>query len=166
MESETRFILTKSIKYGHTKTGDLRDAQFIELREPTGVLVMDAAPIRQSLVRAFTENEERAERLERERIREIRSEVANNPSVTVPPPEEDEEPDSGIIDPVTILAIIAMSSVDMQTLYGNVREILFKPGVAYVDGEIPFTSALFDLLSLGDAQKLIGTYCGAFFKAS
>jgi hypothetical protein len=163
MDSDTRFVLTTPIAYGNKNTGESSQAQFIEIREPTGILVMDAAPIRQSLVRAFQENEDRAERQDREK----RSEVANNPDAVLEEETIDlDDSGSARIDPVTMLAVLSMSSVDLRKLYEHVREMLLKPGVAFVDGEVPFTSALFDSLSLSDAESLIGTYCGSFFRAS
>lgn len=165
MSADHRFFLTTPITYAHR--GDVREAQFIELREPTGKLALEAAPIRQGLLKAIRENEERAE-IHRKNFdpAEIRIDGLDEDDKPELPAPEVPDPTDPAMDPMTMLFILGTSSIDLRGFYDHVKRFLFQPGVAFVDGEEPLKVAIFESLSLSDSEKLIGAYCARFLAAS
>lgn len=165
MESAPRFVLKKPVTVADPRTGTTRDAQFVELREPTGKMAFAIAPIRQGLTRAIMEHQQRV----RGDADDDEPELPAQPDTEEPAPEEPEVPDPEAepdVDPVTMLYIVSTSSVDLGPFYGHVRAMLLQPRVAMVDGEIPLTGAIFDALSLRDAELLMAAFCSRFIGAS
>jgi len=158
----TRYILKKPISYADTGTGTMRDATFIELREPTGKLVLECAPIRQFLVQALDQAESRQG-----------GEIENDDGIPVievdeqeaPPPESPDPTEPGV-DPTTMLYLLSRADIDLGKLYAHVRAMLCNGQVAFLDGEQPLTLPLYETMGRQDAELLIGAYCGAFFASS
>lgn len=146
MEDHVRFPLTRHFEYAHK--GEVTQAQFVELNEPTTRNLSEVGLLRQGLVQA------------------LRSFQTATQDQVQQAPAEDAPPPSDTIAAEEIIAILAASSVRLEGVYEAARSLLLSDGIAKVDGQEKMNATLFAKMSARDAEMMIGTYLASFILAS
>lgn len=150
MESSARYVLQGALKYA-ASTGDMNEAEFIEMNAPTGRHARPVAFLRQAIVRAINENSQ------------AEAAAAVESPEPAPTPDVGEEPSvSGIVDGLDIINVMARSSVDLGDVYKVARDLFVLKGVLRVDGEVQMTATLLDNMTAQDFEMIVGSYIANF----
>ena len=139
-KKEFDFPLTKKIPYA--KDGEQVKGSFIKLTPPSSKQLTQCAFLKQSFIRAVTEQ------------------ARNNPVA-------EKEADDGVrIKGQDIIYLLYGSeSVDMAKILLSAIE-LFKSGVATVEGEVKLTKPLLEEMSNDDLEGMLGEYLANFILRS
>ena len=65
-----------------------------------------------------------------------------------------------------IMALLYSHCPDMKQLFGIARKLFFSTGIAMVEGEVNFTPAIYDTMSINDFERMIGEYLVNFILQS
>lgn len=140
-KSEFQFPVTSPFQIA--AKGNVEDATFITFHAPTAKVIGECSSLKQAFFRAFTESGER-----------------NTSS------ETQADPDVEIFGHDVIDLLASSSNVDMPDVMDIAKKLFMAPGIALVNGEIKFGTAVVDRMSAEDFQNAVGEYLVFFVLAS
>ena len=156
MEMSARYILKNPLSYA-TRDGETTEAEFLEMNAPSGRHSKQTAGLRQGIVRAIIEDQDRAAKTR----------------AAMGVPEEPDDPNQVEADDTIevaeggdIVNVLARSSVDLGALYHTARDLFTTKGILKVDGSTQMTATLLDRMSAQDFEFLVGSYIANFILAS
>lgn len=135
---EFDFPLSTKIAYASVKEGEEVKGSFIKLTPPSSKQLTQCAFLKQSFIRAVTEQSR------------------NNPDA-----KEDKDSEAKISGQDIIYLLYGSESVDMAKILLSAIE-LFKSGVAMIDGETKVTKPILEEISNDDLEGMLGEYLANF----
>lgn len=142
MEEAQEVTCNLITKFEYAFKGDLRQAEFITLTPPTMKQHHQAAALKQSIMRT---------------ISSFNSDSDDDENAS----EEGKSKEDEKITSKMIIQIIYGGSVEVNVIWGQVRELL-RTGVALIDGEEKLTIPLMDKMHPDDFENLAGEYIANF----
>lgn len=139
-KKEIDFPLNKKIPYA--KDGEQVKGSFVKMFPPSSKQLTQCAFLKQSFIRAVTEQ------------------ARNNPNA-----EKESGDEARIKGQDIIYLLYGSESVDMAKILLSAIE-LFKSGVAMIEGEVKMTKPLLDEMSNDDLEGMLGEYLANFILRS
>lgn len=146
-----RYVLKRPLKYA-ARDGEMAEAQFIEMYPPTGRHSRQVATLRQAIVRAIVQENEKGEAADPDALPE---------NADAKPEVEDDGPEA-IVAGMDIINLLARADGDLGDTYKVARELFVLKGIMSVDGDIHMTQTLLDNLASIDFENLVGSYIANF----
>jgi len=141
-ELKTEFQYVLKSPFSYASKGETIEAKFVVLTAPTSRTTHECAALKQAFFRAMGEQDSTTA---------TGAEQASDYTI--------EGPD--------IMTLLAMSkNVDFPDVLEVAKRLFQMPGIALVDGETKFGSALIDRMSIDDLEDMLGQYMVNFILAS
>ncbi len=138
IKTEFNYTLTTQFKYADG-TGEQVPAKFITFYAPTRKCIKECSALKQAFFRAMNEQDT--------------SKATGETEVE--------------IESKDIMALLAISNkVDLPDVMEVAAQLFLLPGIALVDGEHKFKTALMDRVSVDDFENMLGEYLLNFTLAS
>ena len=146
-----RCVLRRPLKYA-SRDGEMNEAQFVEINAPTGKHSRQVAQLRQAIIRAIVQENEK---------KDVPEETLPE-NVDAKPIVEDDNAGDPIVEGLDVINILARSSGDLGDTYRVARELFVLKGIMSIDGEVNMTQSLLDKMASIDFEMLVGTYIANF----
>lgn len=155
--TDTNYILKKPFSYAYK--GDMQNAEFITLKEPSYKQIDKVALIKQDFMTAI-------EHMQSSSLNAIQS-IDVQDSLTIIQDDEDPQAESKELSITAKEAMqsLYMSPVKMDAFFVRCQE-LFRSGVALVDGETKLTMPMIEKMSIDDFELMSGKYIVNFILPS